>query len=138
MVPTIENADAAGPVTPRRCSASADLARAARRASASLGVCPTRTSTTRTACQGHACGLAAPDGGNQHQAKQSDNSLGGDVAHLRDCYGHPTEPHNEGSVQLTCGLGGSKERPQMLGRLKHCAVTGDGAQVLSMQEGVMT
>jgi hypothetical protein len=49
-------------------------------------------------------------------------------------YGHPTEPHNEGSVQLTCV---SEVTPQLLGRPKHCAVTGDGAQVLSMQEGVM-
>jgi hypothetical protein len=52
-------------------------------------------------------------------------------------YGHPTEPHNEGSVQLTCGLGVSNSTPQKLGRTKHGAVPGDGAQVLSMQEGVM-
>jgi hypothetical protein len=56
---------------------------------------------------------------------------------VRRHHGHPTEPHNEGSVQLTCGLGVSNSRLQMLGRTKHCAVTGDGAQVLSMQEGVM-
>jgi hypothetical protein len=56
----------------------------------------------------------------------------------RHGYGHaPGLPHNEGSVQLTCGLGRSNSTPQMLGMTKHCAVTGNGAQVLSMQEGVM-